>query len=54
MGGGGWGGGFAGGGGVWEGWFGGGGLGGAVWGVHAPKPKRWCITSSPYHPLLSL
>ena len=37
---------------VW-GW-GGGGAGGAMWGVHAPKAKRWSITGSPYLPLTAL
>ena len=43
-----------GGGGVREGWLVGGGLGVAIWGVHAPKAKRWSITGSPYLPLPSL
>ena len=29
-------------------WARGGGPGGAIWGVHAPKAKRWSITGSPY------
>ena len=33
---------------------GGGGPGGAIWGVHAPKAKRWSIIGSPYLPLSSL
>ena len=37
---------------VWEGRLGGGGApSGAIWGVHAPKAKRWSITGSPYLPL---
>ena len=42
------------GGGVREGWLGEGGPGGAIWGVHAPKAKRWSITGPPYLPLPSL
>ena len=34
--------------------WGGGGSGGAIWGAHAPKAKRWSITGSPYLPLPSL
>ena len=34
--------------------FWGGGLGGAIWGVHAPKEQCWSITGSPYLPLPSL
>ena len=45
-----------GGGGIQDGWLveGGGGPSGAIWGVHAPKAKRWSITGSTYLPLPSL
>ena len=44
-----------GGGGVREGLLGGGGApGGAIWGVHGLKAKRWSITGSSYLPLPSL
>ena len=33
---------------------GGGGLGGVIWGVRAPKAKRWSIAGSLYLPLPSL
>ena len=42
-----------GGGGVREGWLGEGPCG-AIWGIHAPKAKRWSIIGSPYLPLPSL